>query len=87
MKKIKKMNEEYPIHTNIPLPEKATGRSGRWKSKALKMQSGDCVFVPTMANANNLANALKTLGFTKVAIRKQGDGTYGVWGFLDVDDL
>lgn len=82
------MNEEYPIHKNIPLPNaKSGGRSGRWKSKALKMQSGDCVFVPTITEANSLTRALKALGFTKVAIRKQGDGTYGVWGFLDVDDL
>ena len=82
------MSEEYTIHTNIPLPNARSGsRSGTWKSKALKMQSGDCIFVPTMTDANSLARALKALGFTKVAIRKQGDGTYGVWGYLNVDDL
>jgi len=83
-----KVSEDYKIHTDIPLPNaRSGGRSGKWKQKAMQMQSGNCVFVPTMTDANSFARALKALGFTKVAIRKQGDGTYGVWGYLNVDDL
>ena len=60
------MSEEYTIHTNIPLPNARSGsRSGKWKSKALKMQSGDCIFVPTMTDANSLARALKALGLLR----------------------
>ncbi len=71
------MKDIETIYSNIPLPPKRQGQqSSRWE-KFVNIKVGDCVFLETRKDANNLTNYLKNKGIFTVS--RKVDDQIGVW--------